>query len=158
MTLELYVYVVMSGWRIFFSAVSRLGGWVEGGGDFFALCCNSSLGLSSSLLRSLLSSQRTQKGDWTISRWPMHAPWTFTITPCETVCVNMKSWHASVCVSVCVCDESETRHICWNAFWKPFLPKKTTKKSNIPYQQLTVGVTFLSVFLLLGLNYINCTL
>lgn len=103
MTHELYVYVVMSGWRIFFSAVSRLGGLV-GGGDFFALCCNSLSGLSSSRLRPLLSSQRTQKGDWTISRWPMHAPWTFTITitPCETVCVNMKSWHTSVCVRVCV--------------------------------------------------------
>lgn len=31
MTHELYVYVVMSGWRIFFSAVSRLGGLVGGG-------------------------------------------------------------------------------------------------------------------------------
>lgn len=129
MTLELYVYVVMSGWRIFFSAVSRLGGWVEGGGDFFALCCNSSLGLSSSLLRSLLSSQRTQKGDWTISRWPMHAPWTFTITPCETVCVNMKSWHTSVCVSVCVCvwrERDPSRLL--KCLLKTFFAKKNYKK------------------------------
>lgn len=49
---------------------------------------------------------------------------------------------------------------CRNAFWELFLAK-----NDVPYQQLTVGVmgffppvSFLTVFLLLGLSYINtCT-
>lgn len=111
MTLDLYVYVVMSDGGFFFSAVSR---WNLFGG-FFALCCNSYVGTLFVTGETLFIIPAYTKSDWTFSRWPMHAPWTLINTSEGTVCVNMRSWHSSPC--------GGTRRTCRNAFWKLFCQK-----------------------------------
>lgn len=49
----------------------------------------------------------------------------------------------------------------WQSVWKNTSVEMPSgnffAKNDMPYQQLTVGVIFWAMFLLLGLSYINCT-
>lgn len=60
----------------------------------------------------------------------MHAPWTLITTSDEIVCVNIKSWHSSLC------DEQKT--------FVEMPSGNFFAKNDMPYQQLTVGVIFLN--------------
>ncbi len=139
MTLDLCVYVEMSEGGFLFSQQS-VSSWNLYLG-FIALCCNSLSGLSSSWVRPSFIIPAYTESDWMISRWPMHAPWTLVKTSDQTVCVNIKSWHSSLC------DEQKT---CWNAFWKLFCQKWHA----LPATNCRCDF-FWPVFLLL--SYINCT-
>lgn len=141
MTLDLYVYVVLSDGGLF--SLQFLDGTFSG----VSLHCavNSFVGTLLVAGETLFIIPAYTRSDRTFSRWPMHAPWTLINTSDGTVCVNIQRWHSSLC--------GGTRRTCRNAFWKLFCQKWHA----LPATNCRCDF-FWAVFLLLGRSYINCTL